>query len=74
MIKVEAKEALKNDKFPLLMISRESGNVVLFTKNGYGTILMATTKEKEHQLGYFSNCWNMDYFRPFNGEITLTND
>ena len=74
MIKIEVKKGLASQKFPLLMISKESGNIVLFTKTNWGTILLATKQETDHQLGYHSTCWNMDYFEPFMGEITLTND
>ena len=52
----------------------ENGAVVLFTAPKVGIILKLNDGETPiYKLGEFITSFNMDYFTPFLGEITLSN-
>ena len=68
-VEINNKEQNTEIKFPCLMIS-EKGNLVFMTEIGHGFALKHTKKD----IGYFSDLWDMDNFKPFNGSITLSNE
>lgn len=59
------KGEVEND-FPKLM-EAESGRVVLFIADGIGTTIGGVG-----DLGSYYNDWSMDVFKPFHGEVILT--
>ncbi len=66
-------DAVQKEKpFPKLMISKLSGNIILFKKNKAGTCIVS--KEPIIQIGHYSDDWTMDNFTDYNEPITLQND
>lgn len=57
--------------FPKLMISKDSGTVVLFSEDGIGTQL---NRVDYAFIGTHSRSWAMKLFTDFTGSITLSND
>jgi len=55
--------------FPKLMIS-EDGLIVLFTKPGLGIVLH---EGGLNSFGEYDNRWGMNYFRDYDGTLTLSN-
>ena len=70
-VQVSEKQEEKETVYPILM-ENEEGKVVLFTKERTGTVVHGPTRV--HYLGYWSESWYMGVFKPFNREITLSND
>ena len=62
----------KEKPFPKLMISKLSGNIILFEKQEVGTCIVS--KELTIQIGYYSDDWTMLNFTDYNEPITLQND
>lgn len=58
--------------YPCLMEHNTKTHVVLFTSNGVGNVVQ--TDSNNISLGYHSNAWLMNTFRPYVGTITLEND
>lgn len=56
-------------KYPSLYISE--GLVVLMASESSGTVVH--TENSIHRLGYTSDDWSMDVFKPFEGKLTLEN-
>jgi hypothetical protein len=56
--------------FPKLMQSIDTSDVVLFTKNEIGIVIVSFF----HNVGYYSECWNMKRFTDYNGTVTLKNE
>lgn len=58
--------------FPKLMISHESGIIVLMTEPGAGP----TVGGPSHLEWEYGEClnWDMSYFEDFYGKVTLSND
>jgi hypothetical protein len=58
--------------FPKLMISKHDNSVILFKKQGCGTVL----KSGAHfsLIGYYSDNWDMHSFKDFYEAITLQNE
>lgn len=63
----------KKNEFPCLMEyeDKDANFVVLFTSIGCGTVVFE--KKGFHGMGNYSDCWDMECFRIFNGKITLEN-
>jgi len=61
------KDTEKPIEYPCLMIS-EYGTIVLFRERSCGVALSS-----HFQIGYNSDTWIDEDFKPFNGEITLSN-
>ncbi len=61
--------------FPKLMISKDSGTVVLFSEDGIGTQLNVDISRVDYAfIGTHSRSWAMKLFTDFTGSITLSND
>lgn len=69
---VNQKEEVKEKGFPKLMISESSKNVVWFSKSEVGVVVYS--ENIVQPVGYTYCDWNMDYFKDFNGTVTLSND
>jgi hypothetical protein len=76
MIKTEIVEEKKKDeeiKYPCLMKSNYSGNIVLFIESEKGICL----NKWDFKISFFDKeffMWDMRNFKPFNGTISLSND
>lgn len=58
-------------KYPKLMSNTTDGFVVLF-KEPYNGVVIAN-ETSQHELGYSSDRWLMEYFEEFNGKVILEN-
>jgi len=61
--------------FPCLLEYVDEDNlkiIVLFHKDQCGTVVY-TSNKNFHPIGAYIKTWTMKYFRPFTGEIKLTN-
>ncbi len=68
-MRVKVKEdTIKTIEYPCLMIDKD-GIIVLFRERSCGVVLSSDLLE----IGYNSNKWINEEFKPFNGEITLSN-
>lgn len=72
-IEVNEKETNKEIKYPCLMTVEDTKMIVLFNKEREGTLLVAGSGSMV-SIGEHYRLWNMNYFTPFNGTITLQND
>lgn len=71
-MKVEVREVKKEGiNYPCLMIGSD-GSIVLMKAPCEGVVLIEGGSG--YEIGYEANNWSMDCFKPFNGEITLSND
>lgn len=72
-------ESRKNDvtgievKYPMLIESTISKIVVLMTKPKCGVVVYVPEEDDPTTLGDYSDDWNISYFKPYTGEITLKN-
>lgn len=71
-VEVKEKEPIKKIKYPCLMKSHV-GTIVLFDKEGEGTLLVAGSGSMILTGEHF-RLWNTKFFTPFNGTVTLQND
>lgn len=72
---IESTIAVKESEsvFPKLMeATNNPGRVVLFSKNGSGTVIKECSKDM-YKVGYWSAGWCMTTFKNFNEPITLRN-
>ena len=60
----------KGMTYPCLM--KGDNCVVLMHEERKGMIVCGS--DHPHGVGHYHNDWSMNYFTPFNGEITLSND
>ena len=65
-------EEVKVLGFPRLMEGTESSVVVLFTESKKGVVVSVGTSE--NKIGWYHSNWQMEYFKDFKGELTLTNN
>ncbi len=76
MIEVTEKEkTIEKMEFPVLMRSRNSNQIVLFTGEHEGTCLKigeSPLKIGEHSIHWFS-CYDNSIWEKYEGEITLKN-
>lgn len=65
------------------MISEVSGVIILAcestrTKDGQeyysGFVVHVGSSQTMYNLGYYSDTWMKDFFEPYNGEVTLSNE
>ena len=70
-MKIEITEKKKKMEYPWIGIGC-NGTIVLFIDDKKGIVLNNTNSE--YRIGEYSNCWNMDFFKPFTGTIALSND
>jgi hypothetical protein len=61
----------KETKFPCLMVSKETNIIVLFHSKTSGVVVGNAISNTP--LGYYSHCWAINYFIPFDGKIILFN-
>jgi hypothetical protein len=60
----------RRPEYPCLKVGRNSGSIVLFSAPKKGTVVFA--KEKSiHDLGNYSDGWDMNLFEPFDGQVKL---
>jgi len=60
--------------FPKLMINKEINIIVFMEKPGVGTVVAHCGKKPHWEVGHRSDCWAMDCFTKFEGEVILSND
>lgn len=66
---VNAKQYVeRNTEYPKLMVSAESGQVVLFWGTNNGVSLYTKTGIGDFR---YSNAWDMQNFVPFHGSVTI---
>jgi hypothetical protein len=73
-VTVTEKENEQEIKFPCLMKSSESGNIVLFYCYEKGTVVSVGDRSTVWKVGEHSSVFSMGSFKPFKGTITLQND
>lgn len=81
MIKAEIKEKVIDLSYPLLMISKTTGNIVLMVSErkgnpnlGEGFIISLGENNVDWNIGDNDKSWLLPQFEPFYGEITLKNE
>ena len=78
MIASNVKTTITNDaKYPCLKKVIEEDVVVLFCKEGTGTVLFIDDNDgltASYPIGYYSDGWNMNDFIDYTGEIILSNE
>ncbi|NIX57656.1 MAG: hypothetical protein GWN14_17465 [candidate division Zixibacteria bacterium] len=73
MINAEIEEEEEN-KYPTLVISNTG--VIVLAQCGVGGGLFAgmiVGPEESQTIGYYSQAWHADLFKPFHGKLTLSN-
>ena len=74
MVESTVKNTEEKATFPCLMVT-VCGKVVLMESAdnfmGIGTVVVST--EDSQPVGYFSDCWGINAFKKFNGEVILKN-
>lgn len=81
--KVKTEKRVK-EKYPKLMVVAfhrggpgEDGTIVLFSESGVGVVVGFDENfnhdESKYRLGEFCDHWEMSFFKPFNGVVTLSN-
>ena len=63
-----------NNDYPKLMKSKDTGNIILFSRLGTGMIVALGHHNLYGEIGYFATDWSENFFKPFTGSITLTNE
>ena len=71
-VTVEPQEKAKDIKYPCLM-QGSTYNIVLFSEDGKGVLLQRGTFNNDLKIGEETS-WDMNFFKPYNGKITLEND
>jgi hypothetical protein len=73
-MKVEVREKEDKCKYPYIGITENmitsDDLIVLFHAGNQGICL----KSSSHDVGYYTNSWNEDRFRPYAGEVVLINE
>lgn len=64
-MKVEVREKDKPRKYPYLGIAQD-GDIVLFIRESTGLVI--------NDRFYYSEAWVEQAFRPYSGEVVLSND
>ncbi len=59
----------KATEYPKMMISKDTGDIVLFSKYGTGTVVR--TGDWKWEMGKHGSCWNMACFEDFTGKVLL---
>ena len=70
---VPEEPAQQEIKYPCLMIDVE-GNITLFINKFTGFYIVNGLNNDHTDIGYYSEDWKMEYFKPFTGKITLENE
>ena len=74
-MKVELIEKEVEDiKYPCLMVSEETGCIVLFEEDSCGVVVNLDNSLVFATIGRYSKDWNMSRFSKFNGKVILKND
>ena len=60
-------------KYPCLMKSLISGNILLFIANRTGYVVYIDPRSSANFWQY-SNDWDMNNFEPYSGDVILSND
>lgn len=70
---IEKPEIKKEKPFPKLMISRNTGNVVLFHEPRHGHIVLPGEGNLQYNVGDYSSCLEMSNFIDFDKAVVLYN-
>lgn len=78
-MKAEIRKKEKSDtghRFPVLMKSKQSGLVILFTSERVGFVIVTPSDliRVGTSSGLWISCYDSDSWEKFNGEIVLSND
>ena len=75
-MKVEIKNGVEKEKFPVLMISRSNSQIILFTDYCCGVVINqgSSSHRVGHYITNFVRCVDDSAWEKFTGEITLKND
>ena len=60
-------------KYPMLMINTQCGRIVLFTNARVGTVVFQGNTGID-PVGLHRDDFDMNYYKPFEGSVTLSND
>lgn len=72
VLKPDPKE--RKCEYPYLGIA-DNGKTVLFTARDEGTVVYNPNSPSDsHEIGYTCNSWAMSCFKPYSGEVVLSND
>jgi len=74
-VEINEKGKTKAKEFPKLMIGT-LGTIVLMVSYGVGFAIDSNKKtdSKFKEIGSFHDKWQMEFFKDFEGSITLSND
>ena len=62
-------------EYPILMKAKNSQLIVLFGREGEGTIIKCFHYTKEnYKVGEYRTTWQMENFEPFTGTVLLENN
>ena len=74
MVEATVKNTEEKATFPCLMTTAYGKVVLMESADSYfgiGTVIVSDCHDQP--VGYFSDCWAINDFKPFNGEVTLKN-
>ena len=69
---VKLAETAPKKEYPCLKICNTTNIIILFTSPEKGTVVNSGNSNN-YPIGYYSSFWAMSPFKPFEGEITLSN-
>lgn len=64
-------EQIQDPKYPCLMIGKDGKDIVLFHKERGGIVVGIPSQN--YRIGWYNDRWDMRYFVPYNGTVTLSN-
>ena len=76
MIKItkKASKSIKKDEYPCIVEAKDSsGTIILMTERGKGVILEGKGTTFYNTAGNYTGGWVMNYFKPYEGKITIEN-
>ena len=68
---VTDKDKQKESSYPRIMRVVETGILVLFQSHTSGTVVHTTDHRYALPVGHYSTSWNMSFFEPFHGSVTI---
>ena len=72
--KIIAEQSPNIPKFPCLMQSKDSGNIVLFVESGKGIVIALGGKQGYfYKVGDMAHNWDMEKFEFLRGKVELRN-
>ena len=73
IIKDRVPDLPSEPEYPVLKTYKDGDFIVLFKSAGCGTVVWSVGYETP-KLGTWSEIWSESCFKPFNGEVVLSND